>query len=223
MRNVYESKSMRKYVEDSALDSNPAFSSHGIRTRKHMIVSGPSGSGKTNFIANLLSTMRDAFYEVWIYTAMVDEPVYKMLEASSPNIHVKPIGEVEPYTALKNKTDNKLIVFDDFITAGKGVMKILETYAILSRKIGCSCVYLTQNWFSVPVAIRNQASYIVLLKNANQRNLRLIAGQIGTSLSVSEMSNIIQDATKEKFSVCIIDTLNADRMFRKNFTEYYDV
>ena len=214
---------MKKYVDDSALDSNPAFATHGIRTRKHMIVSGPSGSGKSNFIANLLATMVDSFYEVYIFTAMVDEPIYKMLAASSPNIHVESITKVVPYTELKNKTDNKLIVFDDFITVPKATMKILETYAILSRKIGCSCVYLTQNWFSVPSSIRNQAAYIVLLKNANQRNLRLIAGQIGTSLSISEMSAIIQDATKDKFSVCIIDTLNADKMFRKNFTEYYNV
>jgi len=221
MINIYQTKAMKKYLDDDEHDRNPNYDQHHIKTRKHIVVCGKSGSGKTNFLVNLLNHMTDTFAEVHIYTAMPDEPIYKMLSEMSDKIHVDLISNVVPYNKLPDQVNNKLIVFDDFITQPKQVLKVLETYAILSRKIGCSCLYLVQNYFSLPTAIRNQASYIVMLKNSNKRNLNMIASQMGTDLTADQISSIITDATQEQFSVCIIDLLNST--IRKNFLDYYNV
>ena len=60
-----------------------------------------------------------------------------------------------------------------------------------------------------------------MLKNANIKNIKLIASSINSPISVQEMANIIDDATSEEFDVCIIDLVNRSKMFRKNFDEFY--
>ena len=62
-----------------------------------------------------------------------------------------------------------------------------------------------------------------MLKNSNKKNLALIAGQMGGTLTVSELSSIIDEATREQFDVCIIDLLDSTKMIRKNFNQYYSV
>ena len=224
MINVYKSKAIKKYLEhDDVHDRNPNFKNHGITTRKHMVICGKSGSGKTNFIVNLLNQMSDTFAQIYIFTAMIDEPIYRMLNEMSDNIHVMQISQVIAYDKLPDQRNNKLIIFDDFITQPKPVLKMIETYAILSRKIGCSCLFLVQNYFSLSTAIRNQASYIVLLKNSNKKNLNMISAQMGGVLDVKALSTIIDDATKQQFDVCIVDLLDSTKMLRKNFDQYYTV
>lgn len=219
MINVYKTQSIKKFLEKEN-DQNPHYKKHGIQTRKHMVINGPSSSGKTNFLCNLLNMMTETFRHVYIFTAMTDEPIYQMLNEIE-NVHVMQLTDIIPHDELPDKVNNKLIVFDDFLTTSKKTMKIIETYAILSRKCGCSCLFLSQNYFSIPTTIRNQCAYIVLLKNANKKNLDLIIKQLALNITSQELSNIVEDATSEQFNVCIID-LNK-RTIRKNFDQYYNI
>lgn len=147
MINIYETKAMKKYTQNNKFDTNPNFKKHNIKTRKHMLVMGKNGSGKTNFLVNLIKQMDDTFAEIYIFTAMPDEPIYEMLNDSSDDIHVLPLEEIISFKDME-QLHNKLIVFDDFVgNTNRKINEMIFEYAKLSRKIGCSCIFLTQSYF----------------------------------------------------------------------------
>jgi len=218
MINIYETKIMKKYLQNSQYDKNPHFRKHGIKTRNHITIVGPTSSGKTNFLCNLLNQMTDTFNELIVFTTVTDEPIYSMLEAEF-DAQIHNYDELYSWDKLEPK-HNKLVIFDDFITLPAKKMAVIETYAILSRKYGASCVFITQNYFSLRPVLRNQTNYIVLLKMTNEKNLASISSQFALLDRVT-LKNIIKDATKEKFNVCILDLLQAK--VSKNFGNYYEI
>jgi hypothetical protein len=221
MQNVYESKLMKKYLNSDIY--NPGYPRHNLDVNKIFMCIGPTGSGKTNFLVHLIQTYADTFEEIIIYTADVHEEIYEMLN-DQEGISVKKLNEIEPVDNL-DKIKQKLIVFDDFITLSKKQMVALEDYAIRGRKMLCTQVYLTQNYYSVPIKIRNQVRYLVILKLTNKKNLSLIVQGLPIDIDVQTLKEIVIDATTDKFSVCILDlaSSNPNKTIRKNFKQYYAI
>ena len=58
----------------------------------------------------------------------------------------------------------KLIVFDDFINLSPKELKKIFQYIVSSRKYGCSCLLLAQEYTSVPKLIVRNINYIVLFR-----------------------------------------------------------
>lgn len=222
MINVYETKLMKKYLATDKYDKNPNFKKHNIKTRKHILVCGKTGSGKTNFLVNLIFQFSNTFKEIYIFTAMPDEKLYLMLN-DLDNVHVDFLKNIIPYDELE-QLENKLIVFDDFIgNVDKKINALINDYAKLSRKIGCSCVFLTQSFFGTSLFLRSQCSYYVMLKNGNKQDLKGLLRTINTKMDIKELSDYIEKATEDEFNVVILDTLDKNKPIRRNFNEYLKI
>ena len=86
------------------------------------------------------------------------------------------IDEVPPVQSFddEDKKISKLIVFDDFICLSKKQMKILEDYAISSRKFGFTTVYISQNYTSVPKIISRNCNYLFIFRLNDHSSIKRI-------------------------------------------------
>ena len=221
MFNVYKTQSMKKFNGEK--DVNPHFSKHNINVKKHMLVCGMTGSGKSNFIVNLLSQMSDTFKHIYIFTKMPNEPIYQMLkEKLGDDLTLARIEEVPNPDELKS-VGQSLCIFDDFLAESSNIFKKLVEYAIVTRKKYFSCVYLTQNYYSVPKILREQCTYLALLSMTDKRNLSLIVSTLSIDVDASTIKRIIANATKNPLNICLIDIRNRDlnKKFRRNWSDFY--
>ena len=225
MLNPYKTSAMKEFNKKQA--NNPNFENNQIHPNKHICVVGPTGSGKTSFLVNYIQQMFNVFGHVYIYTKMPDEPIYEMLKARlKDQITIENIRKVKSAQELNTErpVDEKLVVFDDFITESKKLIyPILEQYAIVSRKLKCTCLYLSQSYHAIPKVIRLQSRYLVLLSLANKKDLSLIVSNINVDLEANIIKQIITNATEEDLNVCIVDleTKAQDKIFRRNFKDWY--
>ncbi len=223
MINIYKTKAIKKHLCNDAY--NPHFKNHHIEVNKHMLVVGATGTGKSNFVLNLINKMTDTFQHIFIYTKNPSEPLYEFLKEQLKNhCTLETITTVPSLNVIK-KYSQTMIIFDDFITEKKDVLNKLEEYVIMSRKQNFTCVFLTQSFYPTPKIIRQNCSYLVLLSMTDKRNLGLIISTLAIHIQPLTIKDIIANATKNKFNVCIIDVHGSDlnRKFRRNFSEYYDI
>jgi hypothetical protein len=123
----------------------------------------------------------------------------------------------------KTKIDKEfatLVIIDD-CQNDKNQQRVIDYY-IRCRKFGVSIAYLAQNYFIIPKVVRNNCSYLVLLKCGSMRELAIILKESGFGVDKDELTNMYQYATKDKFFPLIIDNESTDvnRRYRKGFTEY---
>ncbi len=221
MINVYKTKAMKEFLEPEAY--NPYFSQHGIKVNKHQLICGPTGAGKTVYITNLLTQMEDTFSLIHIFTKDVTEPIYQCIKKQlKDRCILEPLNKI-PYVLDMKGSGEKLVIFDDFITEGPATMQKLSEYAIIGRKHNMTCCFLTQSFYIVPKAIRQNCAYIVLLAMCDKRNLTNIISTMSIHVDAKLIKQAINNACKYKLNVCIIDLLNTDinKKIRRNFDEYY--
>ena len=72
--------------------------------------------------------------------------------------------------------------------------------------------------------IRNNCSYMVLLKLSGEREVNMILREFGLGVKKEELIEVYEFATKEKFSPLLIDMEEwPDKRFRKGFLDILDV
>ena len=220
MFNIYKTKHMKKFNGPKGVNRN--FKNHGININRHQLICGMTGSGKSNFVVNLISQMQ-CFNHVYIFTKMIQEPIYQMLkEKLGDDLTLERIENVPNPDELKS-TGQCLCIFDDWLAESKQIFNKLVEYAIVTRKKHFSCVFLTQNFYSVPKVLREQITYLVLLSMTDKKNLSLIVSTLSIDVEPSTIKRIISNATKNPLNICIIDIRNRDlnKKFRRNFNDYY--
>ncbi len=205
---------------------NPNEHLHGLKLPLRACVVAPSGSGKTNWLVNLLALFgagKGTFHHIWIVTKNADEPLYKWL--SSLNDRIKIVEGVENVPTLDklDKDYNNLVCFDDLVLE-KNQQRI-SNYYIRCRKLNCSVIYLSQSYFLIPKIIRNNCSYLILLKLSGEREINLIMKESAVGLPKEELLRLYKEATMTKFTPLIIDFEQPDvsRKYKKGFTEYLHV
>jgi len=219
--NFYET--IPKHFLDSKLE-NPNIEEHNFSIPFRGVVCAPSNSGKTNFVANLIklfSKGKGTFVTITIICKDKDEPIYKYLASLSDAIQIKE-GGLENLPDL-NKADKEiptLLIIDDqqLEKNQKGVCE----YAIRCRKKSISFLYLCQNYYVVPIVIRRNCNYLIVLKLSGEKEIKMMLKEVGLGLTKEQLINMYQYATNEKFNVLIIDYESSDitHKYRKNFTEY---
>ena len=204
---------------------NPNFHIHHLKIPFRMCVVAPSGSGKSNFLVNLIhlfsSGAKGTFSDITIITRNKDEPLYRFLTSKCDRIQVKEgIHNIPPLDKM-NKKENHLVCFDDLVLAKD--QSAIENYYIRARKLNCSVAYLSQSYFRIPKIIRNNCSYMVILKLSGNREVNLILSEFGLGVSREQLLSMYEYATKEKFSPLLID-LEQDpaNRFRKGFLDILD-
>jgi hypothetical protein len=121
-----------------------------------------------------------------------------------------------------DKDLNHLVVWDDLVLSKD--LSMVENYYIRARKLNCSVIFLSQSYFRIPKIIRNNCSYMILLKLSGNREVNLILSEFGLGVSKEELLRLYDYATNEKFSPLVIDMEESpDKRFRKGFTEILDV
>ena len=152
---------------------------HYIMLPARICVIGPSGEGKSNLMVELISRFGSMWDRIVIFTGGdKTQPLYRALEervmteegTSALEIYTD-VARLDPLVSVTNTTP-KLIFFDDFLASikkNKGVLQVLNKYAIASRKFGWTCVYLAQHFSSIPKVVRDQCSYFFLLPGLSKR------------------------------------------------------
>lgn len=204
---------------------NPNFHLHHLKIPFRMCVVAPSGSGKTNFLVNLIHLFsqgtKGTFSDITIITRNKDEPLYRYLTSKCDQIQVKEgISAIPPLDKM-DKKENHLVCFDDLVLAKD--QSAIENYYIRARKLNCSVIYLSQSYFRIPKIIRNNCSYMVILKLSGNREVNLILSEFGLGVSREQLLGMYEFATREKFSPLLIDLEEEPaRRFRKGFDEILD-
>ena len=229
MYNVYKTKQFRRYLKDDTIDDGAQFT--GMHFGRHAIVVGPTGSGKTSWLCNLIFQSdrgRRKQYEHIVIVTAAQEVLYTALKDM--------LGE--RLTFVTNLADleldegdhaqvQRLVVFDDMITADSKSMKRISDIFIRGRKMGAgiSAVFLAQSFFKIDKLIRAQASYLIFLKIASVPNLKRIFAEFDPGIEVPVFMRIFRNAVREQFSVFKVDTRTNDlnRKFARGWTEFYRV
>lgn len=215
---------MYEHIPKSLLDKahNPNYHLHKLKIPMRMCIVAPSGSGKTNYLLNLLhlfSQGSGTFATIHIITRNKDEPLYRWLEQITEgqiiiNEGMSNIPDLDKF----DKKENHLVVFDDLVLS-KDQSRI-EQYYIRARKLSCSVIYLSQSYYRIPKMIRNNCSYLVLLKLSGQREINMILSECSLGLSKEQLLKMYQYATNEKFSPLLIDfEEEPEKRFRKGIDE----
>ena len=215
--NFYE-RMDKKFLDNA---ENPNFHLHHLKVPFRMCIVAPSGSGKTNFLLNIIhlfSQGKGTFADLAIITRNKDEPLYRFLQSKNDQIQIKEGLENVPQLDKFDKEVNHLVVFDDLVLAKD--QRPIENYYIRARKLNCSVIYISQSYFKIPKIIRNNCSYMCLLKLSGQREVNMILSEFGLGVSRDQLLALYKYATSEKFVPLLID-MEADppNRFRKGFLE----
>lgn len=205
---------------------NPNYELHKLKIPFRMCIVAPSGSGKTNFLLNLLHLFscgkKGTFKTINIITRNKDEPLYKWITKECPQIIINEGLTNTPKLDSFNKDDNHLVVWDDLVLSKD--LSMVENYYIRARKLNCSVIFISQSYFKIPKIIRNNCSYMVLLKLSGNREVNIILSEFGLGITKEQLINIYEYATNEKFSPLLIDMeSDKDNRFRKGFLEILDI
>ena len=184
------------------------------------------GSGKTNFLINLLKLFcagdKGTFITIHIITRNKDEPLYRWISSVCDQIIITEGLSTTPALDKFDKEKNHLVVFDDLVLSKD--LSTVENYYIRAKKLNCSVIFISQSYFRIPKIIRNNCSYMVLLKLSGNREVNLILSEFGLGVSKEELTEIYKYATAEKFSPLLIDLeAEPDSRFRKSLLEIINI
>lgn len=201
---------------------NPNFNIHGIKLPARICVSAPSGSGKTNFVINFISMCsqgKGTFSSIQIITRDSDEPLYSYLKMKSPAIQITEGLHTLPALNKFDKDESHLIIIDDLVLA-KNQEQVCEYY-IRCRKQNVTVIYLSQSYFKIPIIIRQNCNYAVILGIGNKRSMNLMLSEFAIGASKEQLMGMYKYATKEKLHFLLIDVdeTNSELKFRKDFNE----
>lgn len=224
-KDIDESRIVNMYekIPKELLDStpNPNFHLHKFKLPLRACLIAPSGSGKTNLLINLLQLFckgEGSFQTITIITRNKDEPLYKWITSKCDQIIIKEGLTNTPQLDKFDKDFNHLVVWDDLVLSKD--LTMVEQYYIRARKLNCSVIFISQSYFRIPKIIRNNCSYMILLKLSGNREVNMILSEFGLGVSKEELIQLYEYATREKFSPLIIDMEeDSTKRFRKGFLE----
>ena len=86
-------------------------------------------------------------------------------------------------------------------------------------------MYLSQKYYSIPIIIRAQAQYIIIIKVSDQQDLKRILKQSDMGVKIEQLIRMYEIATAEQFGFLKIDLGCSDlnRKFSKNFLQYFSI
>jgi hypothetical protein len=200
---------------------NPNYDCHQIKIPARIIVSAPSGTGKTNFVCNFIQHFckgKGTFADIMILTKDKSEPLYEWLETKGINIQegIHNLPDLNKF----DKDVNHLIVIDDLMLA-KNQDQVTE-YFIRCRKKNVTIMYLAQHFYKIPIIVRQNSNYFVILKAGNKKSLNLMLNEFAVGVDKEQLLKMYEKSTKDKFNFLLINCDESDptKKYRHNFTDY---
>ena len=204
------------------------FKAHYINKNSRILLIGASGTGKSNSIMNFIERSSGEFHKIVICSfSTTDEPLYTYLKKQLPDVEL--IDKIEDVPAVQdfdegNKKTSKLIIFDDFINLSKKEMQKLFDYAISSRKFGFTCIFVSQNYTSVPKIISRNCNYIFVFRINDKISIKRIISNhsLTENRTATEIEHIYYNCIKQPLGFLVIDlsTNDASKQFRCGFVDF---
>ena len=188
---------------------NPNFKIHGISIPARIIVSAPSGTGKTNFVCNFIQHMcsgKGTFADILVLTKDKSEPLYEFLETKGVNVQ-EGLHNLPDLNKM-DKDVNHLIIIDDLMLA-KNQDQVQE-YFIRCRKKNVTIMYLAQHFYKIPIIVRQNSNYFVILKAGNKKSLNLMLNEFSVGVTKEQLMKMYEYATKDKFNFLLINCDESD-------------
>lgn len=215
---------------------NPHYEDHGFQIPFRAVIASSSGSGKSNMCLNLIYAMNNSFHKIILCVKSSSEPLYELLKEKLENrVEIYENGEIAPLIQDTEETDknivkggyrnSKLIIFDDLILENKATQELIAQFYIRGRKFGYSCIYISQNFYSIPINIRKNCNYIILGRGLLARDLKSILSSTAGSSdknSLHEFEKAYKRFTANPMTVCIIEVdkkIARDKIFLKELKE----
>lgn len=213
---------------------NPYIDEHHISLPLLCGVVGSSGAGKTNWLANFLQLFRmfATFDTITIVLKNRDEPIYNALAEAYPQIvfceiHTEKVRGKKTLVGMPNIDDfkveeNNLVIFDDVV--GESSQDQFEAYFLRARKRSCSCIYMSQSYFRMPIFVRLQCMMLFILKLSSDGDLNRILREYAIGINRDDLLAIYRYCTRTKFNFLTIDIkAEVDRRYRHNFLTVIDI
>jgi hypothetical protein len=234
--NFYELDEMKEFLPDIK-DVQKEYT--GMGYCQHFLLVGGTGSGKTNSLLNYLretSHGGGTYTRIFMCVQKLEEP-NQYLKSKVPEdflnmvFNVKDMPDVREFPDLgKHNNRQFLIVFDDCISeTNKENKKKIMDYFVFGRSKGCTVCYLSQAYFSTPIFIRKQVSYI-LLCSAKAKDRKRIMCDLASEDEDPEVLDRMYEYAKGYdhnphaptfLKVCTYEC-PANVKFSRNFVEYLD-
>ena len=198
---------------------------HHIEHNSHILVIGKTGTGKSNWLLNYLSRSSGEFGKIILFSgSTTEEPLYKIIQDTDEEIEMyNDIAEMPELQELEEdgmENKPKLIIFDDFINLSPKELKKIYSYIISSRKYGCSCIMMVQDYKSCPKLIVRNVNYIVLFRiNDNISINNILRNHNINNIDKDTFKDIYLDATEEPLNFLTLDfkSTNPRDQIRRNF------
>ena len=83
-------------------------------------------------------------------------------------------------------------------------------------------IYLSQSYFKIPIFIRQNSNYVIILGSMNKRNANMLLNEFSVGTSKEQLANMYKEAISQKLNCFVIDVDEQDpnKKFRRNFDEY---
>ena len=215
--------------KDKKLPKN--WKKHKIEHNSHILVVGKTGTGKTNWLLNYIMRSAGEFSKIIVFTgSTMNEPLYNALYESSNKVEmfndIDEMPDLEEFECDNMYKKPKLIIFDDFINLSPKELKKIYKYVVSSRKYGCSCILMTQDYKSANKLIVRNVNYIILFKiNDNISISNIIRNHNINDVDKELFKNAYLLCTKEPMDFLMLDfrTDNPLQKIRHNFLGFLDL
>lgn len=217
--NFYEKipKNMKK------VNSNPNFKTHHIQCPFMMGIVGASGAMKSNTCLNLIMLFSGTFDHIVLVIPRDDEALYEYLKlkVGKDNMTIyNSLDDLPPPDQWEKEYRQTLVLFDDLMNEKK--QDIITTYFLRGRKVGLSCIYISQYYHAIPIKVRAQFHYLIMKQVNSKKDLNLILTS-NSSIDKDKLKGMYDYALSgEKMNFFMIDYVEPDdkKRYRKNFQEY---
>lgn len=201
---------------------NPNYKHHNIICPFMLAIVGATGSMKSNTVLNLIREFTGTFDHIVLVIPRDDEPLYEYLKSriGEDNITIYNSLSDVPEPDEWEKYGQTLILFDDLMNEKK--QDIITTYFLRGRKVGLSCVYISQYYHAIPIKVRAQCHYLIM-KQVNSKKDKALILTSNSAIDKNQLQHMYDYALSgDKMNFFMIDYVEPkeEKRYRKNFREY---
>ena len=170
---------------------------------------------------DFISRTPEKFYEIHLFSgsgSATSEPLYVMLKQKIPEVQTyDTVEEIPALESFEDRSSEKLIIFDDFLQLTPKQMKKLAQYATASRKSGFTCIFMSQNYTSIPKVISRNFHYLWLFKIQDTVSVDTIFKNHVNGITKQQFRDLHRVITSEPRSFLLLDMRK--NLMKKNFLQ----